>query len=56
MQSEDVEAQELLRKNLNSVLRDNDVINTNFKGFMVDSAQTNWKVYGNGNLNVPMVN
>ena len=50
MQSEDVEAQELFWVQLNSVMRKNGLENTNFKGFMADSAGANWhavrKVYG----------
>ena len=60
MQSEDADAQELFWTNLNSVMSANGVPNTNFKGFMADSAQANWhavrKVYGNGDPSVPMEN
>jgi hypothetical protein len=38
----------------------NGVENTNFKGFMADSAQANWNavriVYGSGDPKVPMEN
>ena len=38
---------------------ENGVSNVNLKGFMVDSAETNWnamrKIYGDGNPFLPMV-
>ena len=52
MQSEDCDAQIVFWKNLNAVMERNGVVDTNFKGFMADSAQANWNavrvIYGNG--------
>ena len=60
MQSEDAEAQELFWTNLNKVMLENGVEETNFKGFMADSAQANWhavrKIYGNGDPQARMDN
>jgi hypothetical protein len=42
------------------VITNNGVLNPNFKGFMVNSAQANWNdvqiVYGSENASEPMVN
>ena len=52
IQSEDGGTQIFLWKNLKSIIVINGVPNVNFKGFMADSAKTNWNVvktiYGNG--------
>ena len=60
MQSEDVAAQSVLWKNLNAVMARHGISNTNFKGFMADSAQANWNavriVYGSGDAAEPMPN
>ena len=60
MQSEYYTIQILFWQNLNSVLARSGVPKTNFKGFMVDSAQANWNavriVYGSGNIAEPMEN
>jgi hypothetical protein len=58
MQFEDCAAQILCWTNLNSVLERHGVPETQFKGFMADSAQANWNavrmVYGSGDILVPM--
>jgi hypothetical protein len=47
-------------RELNDLMAKNGVENTNFKGFMADSAQANWNVvqivYGSGEPKVPMEN
>jgi hypothetical protein len=59
MQSESTEAQCVMWQNLNKIMVNNGVPNPNFKGFMVDSTQTNWNtiriVYGSGDASEPMV-
>jgi hypothetical protein len=59
MQSEDVAAQSAIWKNLNALMAQHGVDKVNFKGFMADSAQTNWKViriiYGSGDASEKMV-
>ena len=59
MQSEDGRAQTILRKNLNFVMAENNVPNVNFKGYMANSAQSNWnavrKIYGDSEPHLPMV-
>jgi hypothetical protein len=60
MQSEDTMAQCIMWRELNDLMAKNGIENTNFKGFMADSAQANWNairiVYGNGDPKVPMEN
>ena len=50
MQSEDAKVQRLMWTSLNKVMACHGVPNSNFKGFMADSAQANWNavrvVYG----------
>ena len=45
-------------KNLNDVIAKHDVPKPKFKGFMVDSAQTNWNairvIYNSGNATISM--
>ena len=52
MQSEDAAAQMVLWKNLNDVMARHGIPKPKFKGFMGDSAQTNWNaikvIYGSG--------
>jgi hypothetical protein len=47
-------------RELNNLMAKNGIENTNFKGFMADSAQANWNavriVYGSGDPKVPMEN
>ena len=51
--------QKLFCKNLNVVMVDNGVPNTNFMGFMVDNIQANWtamrKIYGDGDLSLLII-
>jgi hypothetical protein len=51
--------QTLFWENLNSVMSENGVSKLNFKGFMADSAQTNWNavknIYDEGDPSLPMV-
>jgi hypothetical protein len=58
MQSEDAASQMVLWKNLNNVMARHGVPESQFKGFMVDSAQANWNVlrviYGSGDATIPM--
>jgi hypothetical protein len=58
MQSEDTEVQVQFWRGLNTVMQRQGVANTNFKGFMADSAMANWNavriVYGSGSANVEM--
>ncbi len=60
MQYENMEVQCVMWQNLNKVITNNGVLNPNFKGFMVNSAQANWNdvqiVYGSENASEPMVN
>jgi hypothetical protein len=60
MQSEDTKVQCIMWRELNDLMAKNGVENTNFKGFMADSAQANWNavriVYGSGDPKVPMEN
>jgi hypothetical protein len=60
MQSEDTTANCIMWRELNDLMAKNGVENTNFKGFMADSAQANWNdiriVYGSGDPKVPMEN
>jgi hypothetical protein len=60
MQSEDMKVQCIMWRELNDLMAKNGIENTNFKGFMADSAQANWNavgiVYGNGDPKVPMEN
>lgn len=59
MQTEGTEGQMIFWNCLNNVMKDNDVPNPNFKGFMCDIAQTNFNVvqivYGSGDPKVPMM-
>jgi hypothetical protein len=59
MQSEDVAAQLVLWKNMNTLMAQHGVDKVNFKGFMADSAQANWNVvriiYGSGDVSEKMV-
>ena len=52
IQSEDDATQILYWKKLKSVMTKNGVSNVNFKGFMANSAKTNWNamktIYGDG--------
>ena len=58
MQSEDVAAQMVFWKNVNDVMARHGVPSPKFKGFMADSAQTNWNavrvIYGSGDTTIPM--
>ena len=58
MQLEDVVAQSILCKNLNDVIAKHRIPKPKFKGFMADSAQTNWNairvIYGSGDAIIPM--
>ena len=58
MMCEMVEAQEQMWRSMMLVLDQHGVKNVNFKGFMADSAQTNFnavrKIFGSGDKNVPM--
>jgi hypothetical protein len=58
MQSEDAAAQMVLWKNLNDIMGRYGVPEPKFKGFMADSAQTNWNavrvIYGSGDTTIPM--
>jgi hypothetical protein len=60
MQSEDIKVQYIMWRELNNLMAKNGVENTNFKGFMVDSAQANWNairtVYGSGDPKVAIEN
>ena len=60
MQSEDTEVQVQFWRSLNAVMTRHGVPDTNFKGFMADSAMANWNavriVYGSGSPNVVMEN
>lgn len=60
MQSEDERAQSMLWHGLNGVMAKHGIQNVNFKGFMADSAQANWRavrvIYGNGNAKDEMPN
>jgi hypothetical protein len=60
MQLEDTKVQCIMWRELNNLMAKNGVKNTNFKGFMVDSAHANWNavriVYGSGDPKVPMEN
>jgi hypothetical protein len=60
MQLEDTKVQCIMWRELNDLMAKNNVKNTNFKGFMVDSAQANWNavriVYGSGDPKVPIEN
>ena len=60
MQSEDAEAQQLFWENLNNTMKNHGLEETNFKGFMADSAGANWhavrRVYGSGDKDKPMDN
>ena len=60
MQSEDAEAQQLFWENLNDTMKNHGLEETNFKGFMADSAGANWhavrRVYGSGDKDKPMDN
>jgi hypothetical protein len=60
MQSEDTKVQCIMWREFNDLMAKNGVENTNFKGFMADSAQANWNVvrivYGSGDPKVPMEN
>jgi hypothetical protein len=60
MQSEDTKVQCIMWRELNDLIRKNNVENPNFKGFMVDSVQANWNVvqivYGSSDPKVPMEN
>ena len=44
MHPKDAHAQMTLWENLDAMMHENGVLNVNFKGFMADSAQTNWIV------------
>ena len=59
MQSEVGATYILFWKNLNFFMAKNGIPNINFKGFMVDSAQTNWNavrvIYENGDPSLSMV-
>ena len=52
MQLEDTKAQCMMWRELNNLRAKNSVKNINFKGFMVDNTQANWKavqiIYGSG--------
>jgi hypothetical protein len=60
MQLEDTKVQCIMWRELNNLMAKNSVQNTNFKGFMADSAHANWNadriVYGSGDPKVPMEN
>jgi hypothetical protein len=60
MQSEDTKVQCIMWRELNDLMAKNGVENTNFKGFMADSAQANWNavliIYGSGDPKVPIEN
>jgi hypothetical protein len=60
MQSEDTKVQCIMWRELNDLKAKNGVENTNFKGFMADSAHANWNairiVYGSDDPKVPMEN
>jgi hypothetical protein len=59
MQFEDTETQQLMWTKLNEMMLKHKFLKPNFKGFMVDSAQTNWNtvkiIYGLGDLSVKMM-
>jgi hypothetical protein len=58
MHSEDAAAQSVLWKNLNDVMAKYGIPEPKFKGFIADSAQTNWNairvIYGSGDATIPM--
>ena len=58
MQLEDAVAEMVLWKNLNVVMARHGIPSPKFKGFMADSAQTNWNgvrmIYGSGDATVSM--
>jgi hypothetical protein len=60
MQSEDTKVQCIMWREFNDLMAKNSVENTNFKGFMADSAQANWNavqiVYDSGDPKVPKEN
>lgn len=59
MQFVDGATQTFFWENMNVVMADNGVPNVNFKGLMVDSAQTNWTavrmIHGDVDPSLPMV-
>jgi len=59
MQFKDTEGQVIMWRCLNRVMEKNGLPNTNFKGFMADSAQANWNairiVYGSEDPSMKMV-
>jgi hypothetical protein len=60
MQSEKVDAQEHIWMSLLTVTEKHGLSNINFKGFMCDSAQTNFNtvkvIFGSGDPTIPMEN
>jgi hypothetical protein len=60
MQSEDIEAQQIMWTKLNETMLKHNFPKLNFKGFMADSTQANWNtikiVYDSKDLYVKMVN
>ena len=54
MQSKNTKVQCIIERELNNLMAMNSIENTNFKGFMADSAIQ--IVYGSGDPKVPMVN
>jgi len=60
MQSKDTKVQVQFWRSLNAIMERHGVANTNFKGFMADSATANWKavriVYGSGSSDEEMDN